>query len=234
MEPFMLLQMAVKHGATPEAVERLVELALRLKAENAKQAFDAALAAAQAEMPVIPRASAGAMTRQGKVMYRYAALEDIWSRVAPVFGKHGLSVTWETSMNEEKVEVSCVLSHVAGHSEKRSVTLPLLEGTGVMSAAQRAAGTITMGKRYSLMSWGIVAEGEDNESALTATDDAIEAELNLALHEFPHEVVEAHLARFPKRDAIALRTVLRHLTDVQEGKRLPCKLCREEEKEAEE
>src|SRR5262249_36543230 len=70
----MLLQTAIQHGASVDTLEKLLNLHERLKANEAKSAFFAALTDFQAECPVVPkRKTAG----QGNFTYRYAPLEDI-------------------------------------------------------------------------------------------------------------------------------------------------------------
>jgi hypothetical protein len=52
-DPMALLDKAVSGGASLDMIDRLVSLGERMQAMKARQAFDAAIAAAKAEIPVI-------------------------------------------------------------------------------------------------------------------------------------------------------------------------------------
>src|SRR5690606_8674966 len=112
-----LLARAVEAGASVEALERLVALKERVDAEQARRAYFEALAAAQEEMPEVPKSrTAQIATRSGaSYSYRYAALEDITRTIRPILRKHGLSYAWDVTQGENALVVTCVLRHVDGH-----------------------------------------------------------------------------------------------------------------------
>jgi len=162
-----LLARAVEAGASVEALERLVALKERVDRERARRAFFEALAAAQEEMPEVPKArTAQIATRSGvSYSYRYAALEDITRVVRPVLARHGLSYAWDVAQGDGTLIVTCVLRHVDGHEERASFPVPVDSGAR-MSAAQANGAALTYGRRQSLVAvLGLTTADEDIDGA---------------------------------------------------------------------
>src|SRR5690606_10327152 len=162
-----LLARAVEAGASVEALERLVALKERVDAEQARRAYFEALAAAQEEMPEVPKSrTAQIATRSGaSYSYRYAALEDITRTIRPILRKHGLSYAWDVTQGENALVVACVLRHVDGHEERASFPVPVDSGAR-MSAAQANGAALTYGRRQSLVAvLGLTTADEDIDGA---------------------------------------------------------------------
>lgn len=162
-----LLARAVEAGASVEALERLVALKERVDAEQARRAYFEALAAAQEEMPEIPKKrTAQIATRSGgSYSYRYAALEDITRTIRPILRKHGLSYAWDVTQAEGALIVTCVLRHVDGHEERASFPVPIDSGAR-MSAAQANGAALTYGRRQSLIAvLGLTTADDDVDGA---------------------------------------------------------------------
>lgn len=158
-----LLRHAVDAGASVEALERLVALKERLDRESARRAFAAALAAAQAEMPEVPRRHrAEIVSRSGaRYSYSYAALEDITRVIQPVMRRHGLSYAWDVTQAEGALLVTCVLRHVDGHEVRAGFPVPV-DTAARMSAAQQNGAALTYGRRQSLIAvLGLTTADED-------------------------------------------------------------------------
>jgi len=162
-----LLARAVEAGASVEALERLVALKERVDAEQARRAYFEALAAAQEEMPEVPKSrTAQIATRSGaSYSYRYAALEDITRTIRPILRKHGLSYAWDVTQAEGALIVTCVLRHVDGHEERASFPVPVDSGAR-MSAAQANGAALTYGRRQSLIAvLGLTTADDDVHGA---------------------------------------------------------------------
>lgn len=163
-----LIILALEKGVPMEVVEKVFALRTTLRDEFARNAFFNDMALAQLEMPVIERKTPGAKTKSGEVAYHYAQLGDIAKAVQPILHKYGFSYLIRASQAEKGVKVTCVVMHQAGHREESTVEFPMTTATGVMSAPQVVAATMTFAKRYAFCNaFGIMTAEEDNENVLT-------------------------------------------------------------------
>ena len=157
-----LIVKAIEHNVSVEALERLLAMRERLKAEQAREAFFEALSAFQADCPIVPKrktASAGAYT------YRYAALEDIVATVTPLLRAHGLSYRFDTRFEDDPPAqvVRCIIHHRDGHSEESGFRTPVDAGAR-MNDMQKAASAQTYAKRYAFCNaLGILTGDDDND-----------------------------------------------------------------------
>src|SRR6185312_8762594 len=97
--------------------EKLMGLQERWEANQARKSFDEAMAAAKAEIPAIAR------NRSGHNSKKYADFAAIAAVVDPILSRHGLSYRFR-SAQDERINVTCVLSHKAGHSEETTLAAP--------------------------------------------------------------------------------------------------------------
>lgn len=164
--PYSLVQMAIKQGASVDALERVFALQERWQAAQAKTAFTKAMTELKPNLPVVKKLADGHN-------YKYAPLEDITNQVDPFISKHGFTYRWDTQLQESTMTVTCTATHLDGHQETSSFTAPILkqitsrEGKQVTNEVQAAAGTITYLKRYTLCNlFGIMVAGEDQDARL--------------------------------------------------------------------
>lgn len=156
--PMAMLAQAVANGMTPDVIEKLMNLADRSENRNRRDAFDQAVAAAKAEIPVIVRNATGHNSKS------YADFSAIAKAVDPVLGKHGLSYRFRTVQTEKAITVTCVLfGH--GHSEENTLCGPA-DTTGNKNAIQAIGSTLTYLQRYSLVqALGLAAANDDDGKA---------------------------------------------------------------------
>lgn len=180
--PMAMLSQAIEKGVPPETLEKLMALAERWEANQARKAFDAAMAEAKAEMPVIVKNREVDFTgTSGKrTNYRHEDLAGIASLVDPVLAKHGLSYRYRTSsLPNEPVTVTCIVSHRLGHSEEN----PLSAGrddSGNKNSVQAVGSTITYLQRYTLKAaLGLAVSNDDDGRAISAAKLVTEAEVAL-------------------------------------------------------
>lgn len=156
--PMDMLNRAVSSGADLAMIEKLMGLQERWEAGNARKAFDEAIAAAKAEIPPIQRNATGHNSK------KYADFAAIAKVVDPILGKHGLSYRFRTNQGE-RIAVTCVLSHKAGHSEETTLSGPA-DSTGSKNPIQAIGSTLTYLQRYSLVQMlGLAASNDDDGSA---------------------------------------------------------------------
>lgn len=162
-----LIVSAIEHGASTEALERLLVMRERLKAERAREAFFEALSAFQAECPVIPkRKTARVESRSGgSYTYHYAPLEDIVATVTPLLREHGLSYRFDTRFEDSPPAqvVRCIVHHRDGHTEESEFRTPVDSGAR-MNVMQQSASAQTYAKRYAFCNaLGILTGDDDND-----------------------------------------------------------------------
>lgn len=156
--PMAMLDRAVSAGASVETLEKLMGLQERWERNQARKDFDAAVADAKSEIPPILRNATGHNSK------RYADFSGIARVVDPIISKHGLSYRFR-SMQDERIHVTCVLSHRAGHSEETTLSGPP-DATGNKNAIQAIGSTLTYLQRYSLMqALGLAASNDDDAKA---------------------------------------------------------------------
>lgn len=179
LTPMDMLDRAVAGGASIETLERLMALNERYQAQQAKAAFDEAMAAAKAEIPVIFKNKAVDFTSaKGRTNYRHEDLAGIARTVDPILTKHGLSYRFRTSsLPNDPVSVTCIVSHRAGHSEENTLTAGR-DDTGNKNSIQQIGSTITYLQRYTLKAaLGLSASTDDDgRASSTATGPISEAQ----------------------------------------------------------
>lgn len=158
---------AIDKNVSVEALERLLDMRRELKAEYAKKAYFEALAAFQAECPIIKKTKA-VRCKSGTIGYRYAPIESIVAQIKDILQKHGFSYTTSMELTEKGVKAVCRVTHSGGHSEVSEMEVPLGTKTDLMSQSQVVAAAQTFAKRYAFCNaFGIMTMDEDNDAIAT-------------------------------------------------------------------
>lgn len=162
--PMGMLERAVSRGASVEVMEKLMSLQERWAANQARRAFDEAMSAAKSEIPVIAKNREVDFTSQkGRTNYRHEDLAEIARTVDPILTKHGLSYRFRTSsLPNEPVTVTCIVSHRDGYSEENTLSAGRDE-SGNKNSIQAIGSTITYLQRYTLKAaLGLAASNDDD------------------------------------------------------------------------
>jgi hypothetical protein len=168
--PMEMLSRAVERGATIEMVEKLMMLQERWEANQARKAFDAAIADAKAEIPTITKNRKVDFTSQkGRTHYRHEDLGEITNVVAPILGRFGLSFRFTTKTEGKTVAVTCIVSHRDGHFVENTLTGPH-DDSGNKNSIQAIGSSITYLQRYTLKAaLGLAASDDDDGNAAGGT-----------------------------------------------------------------
>jgi len=167
-----------------DRMDRLMEMHGRITERAAKNAFDAAFAAMQPQLPVVTRRGSitGESRRTGdKLNQSYGRWEDISPAIMPVLAKHGFAIRFRQEpvtdvTGAAKTRITCILSHAQGHREEAFFDLPL-DTTGSKNNVQAYGSTASYGRRYSAMlALNIVTKGEDDDGVAAAGGDFITEE----------------------------------------------------------
>jgi len=153
--PMEMLDRAVSSGASIDTLTKLMDLQERWEKNQARKLFDEAIADAKAEISPIVRNATGHNDK------KYADFAAIARAVDPVITKHGLSYRFRTQQSD-RIHVTCVLSHKAGHSEETTLAGPP-DASGSKNAIQAIGSTLTYLQRYSLtQALGLAATNDDD------------------------------------------------------------------------
>lgn len=174
--PMQMLNQALQKGTDIAIIEKLMDLAERWDKAQARKAFDNAIAAAKAEIPVIPKRRKVDFTSQkGRTSYLHEGFGDIAEIVDPILAKHGLSYRHRTAQEGNKVTVTCVLSHRDGHYEETTLFADRDE-TGNKNPIQAVGSTVAYLQRYTLKAALGLAAAEDDDGRSSVVDDKITKE----------------------------------------------------------
>ncbi|PUB43191.1 ERF family protein [Pseudomonas sp. GV047] len=141
-----------------DKLERLIKLQDRMEAKSALEAFNAAFAEMQCEMPSVEKRTENTHTKK-----MYADLDDINYAVRQVMAKFGFGVSFKIVNQAAGVSITGILMHKAGHREETTMVLPLDIGAG-RSAVQSVGSTTTYGKRYVMCALLNITSGDDNDN----------------------------------------------------------------------
>lgn len=201
MTPMDMLASAVSRGDT-ELAGKLMDLAERWDRNQARKSFDAAIAAAKAEIPTIRKNREVDFTSQkGRTNYRHEDLAEIAKTVDPILARHGLSYRFRTtSAPNEPVTVTCIVSHRDGHCEENTLSAGR-DDSGNKNSIQGVGSTITYLQRYTLKAALGLAASNDDDAKASGDGGAISDEQYSKLQQRISEV-GANVARFCNRFGI--------------------------------
>lgn len=158
--PMQLIGMAMEGGLDVDKLERLIAFQERFRAEDARQVFNAALAACQSEIPRIAPDASNPQTRS-----KYASYAALDNAIRPVYTSHGFSLSFSTgSADAENVELVCTVAHSGGHTAVYRIPMPCdgkgAKGGDVMTRTHAMGSAMSYGMRYLLKMIFNIAVGE--------------------------------------------------------------------------
>lgn len=177
--PMAMLDRAVQSGASIETLEKLMALQERWETNQARRAFDAAMAAAKAEIPTIEKnrkVDYKHKSGAGRTNYRHEDLAQIANIVTPILAKHGLSYRFRTTSEiNQPVSVTCIISHRDGHFEENTL-LAGRDESGNKNSIQAVGSTITYLQRYTLKAALGLAAANDDDGKSAESEGPINAD----------------------------------------------------------
>jgi len=139
-----------------DKLDRLLATKERWEAGEAKKAFDAAMTQFRSSVNPIRK------TRQAHTS-SYAGLAETLSEIKDNLSGCGLSVSWRTEQAENAIRVTCVVSHVAGHSEQTALAAAP-DTSGSKNSIQAIGSTVTYLERYTLFAiLGLASTDQDDD-----------------------------------------------------------------------
>jgi len=165
--PQSLLSQAIEKGLDVEALSKLMDLQERWQANQARKLFFEAFTKFQTEVPEI-RKTKDVSFNQTK--YQYAPLSDITRQIGKTLEKNGLSYRWEIKDDADQLQVTCLVSHIEGHTETTTMSAKA-DTSGAKNAIQARGSAIEYLKRYTLIgALGISTADSDIDGRLPEYD----------------------------------------------------------------
>lgn len=165
-----LVQDAVMGGAGIDVIERLMKLHENYEAGQAKKDFYAAKAAFKADAPDISKDMDNTQYSS-----KYTSIGNLVTNINKALSLHGLDAQWDIEQTD-KIKVTCILTHMAGHQEKVSMTAPP-DDSGKKNPIQQIKSTITYLKvaTYEAVTGTASKEGnaDDDGNALNGEPETV-------------------------------------------------------------
>lgn len=163
--PAKLLELAIQKDLDIDKLERLMVMKERWDAQKAKEAFYEALARFQKLVPtLIKDKHVKFKNRDGTwTEYSHASLGSIKNQIQEILADCGLSLRWEFDDKPDLLEVSCIITHVDGHSEQSSMNAPV-DSSGGKNVIQGRQSTRTYLERATVIGGlGLMAADKDDD-----------------------------------------------------------------------
>lgn len=154
-----LMEIAISANADVDKLEKLMDLQDRWEKKESKKVFNIAMSRFQSQCPVIQKTKTGHN-------FKYAPMCDVIKQVKELEADCGLSHRFEQETQNDSISITCVVSHIDGHSEKLRLEA-LADQTGSKNAVQAIGSTISYLQRYSFLgSFGIATADEDMDGRI--------------------------------------------------------------------
>lgn len=165
--PHDLIAAAIEKGLDVSSLEKLMELKERHEANEARKRFFEAFTNFQANCPDLRKTKAVSF---GQTNYHYAPLADITRQLAKVLKQNELSYRWEIKDDANQMAVTCLISHIDGHTERTTMTANP-DTSGAKNAIQARGSAIEYLKRYTLIgALGLSTADSDIDGRLPDVD----------------------------------------------------------------
>lgn len=182
---FGLVERALEKGADIATLEKLIELQERTERNNARRAFDQAIASAKAEFPEIGKAKS-VSHGVGKTSFKHETLSDIAAAINPSLSRYGLSFRFNVQQ-EAQIKVTCIIAHKDGHSEETTLQ-GAPDASGAKNSIQAIGSTVTYLQRYTLKAaLGLSSSDIDDDGAGASAPASVSPEQFIALRDLADE-----------------------------------------------
>lgn len=172
MTPMEMVGRALEKGVSPDILKQMMDLRDREEARNAERAFNAAMVAAQADMPQVVRDADNDQTRS-----RYARYETISEAIQPIIAKHGFACMFSEGKADQPnhIRTLCDVVHSGGHTKQFYADIPFdnvgMKGNANKTATHAYGSTKSYGKRYLKCEIFDVAVKNQDDDGQAAGDD---------------------------------------------------------------
>jgi len=117
--PVSFMNTAIAKGLDVTQIEKMLDLQAKYEAMEAKKAYTKAMSDFKAVPLVITKDKDNKQYNS-----RYTSIGNLVNTVLPVMSKFGLSHKWEIEQTEQLIIITCVVTHLMGHSEFTKMSAP--------------------------------------------------------------------------------------------------------------
>lgn len=165
--PHDLIAAGIEKGLDTQSLKELMDLKERYDRDLARKAFFRAFTEFQAHCPDLRKTKA---VEFGNTKYNYAPLADITRQIGKVLRDNAISYRWEIKDDSETINVSCLVSHVDGHTETTTMSAKA-DTSGSKNPIQARGSAIEYLKRYTLIgALGLSTADSDIDGRLPDVD----------------------------------------------------------------
>ncbi len=157
------LQM-LQSGATPEQLDKILDLQLKYEANDARKQFNSAMVEVHKNVTSVKKTLENKQTHS-----TYASLDNIISHTKKVYTEQGFSIMFYEGKPdfEGHIRVCADVIHSAGHKESYHYDVPLdgvgIKGNANMTKIHGKASSVSYGRRYLMcMIWNIPTGDDDD------------------------------------------------------------------------
>lgn len=190
-----------------DKLERLIQMRERQEAREAESKFNAAMAAAQAEMRPVAADANNPQTKS-----KYASYYALDKAIRPIYTRHGFSLSFDEGdcPKPEHIRVLCYVAN-SGHTRVYRKDMPAdgkgAKGGDVMTKTHASGAAATYGARYLLKGIFNIAIGESDDDGNSAGGgDKINAEQATVIRKLIDEIdvtgTEARLLKWARAESI--------------------------------
>lgn len=150
----------------PARIHQFLQMKREEEDRQAERAYNAAMAAAQAELIPVARKQLNDQTKS-----KYADLAAIAKAALPIIHKHGFGIICSEfqSSKPDHLGIALKVTHAAGHSERHEFNIPYagagLRGNANMTPTHAYASTVSYGRRYAECCVFNIATADDDGNA---------------------------------------------------------------------
>lgn len=180
-EPLSLLEAVMRQVSNPDVdparLREFLEIGVQLKAIDAKEQFNRAMAEMRPELPVI--------TKRGMIQYKpgtrpsaFARWDDAHHACMPILDKFGFTVSFSSpELQGTALKVTMTIRHIGGHEDTASLFVPWLDTGGSKSPAQAAASSESLAQRHVFLKYfNILTKEQDDDGTGKGVPDRIPEE----------------------------------------------------------
>lgn len=158
-----MMMMAVEKGVDPETMSKMLDMQERIMDKKAEQEFNQAIMGFQSDCKPVKKNKSGV---HGST---FASLDHIAKAIAPILEKHKLTYSFESNVTDGRMNVTCVVKHVSGHSSKSEFSAPF-DDAAKMNEMQKYASALSYARRYALqLALGLTTTDEDDDGCMGGT-----------------------------------------------------------------
>ncbi len=142
-----------------DQMEKMIEISERVDANNARKAYNVAMAEFKKDPPQIFKDKFNTQYKSN-----YSSLGNVTLTINAELSKYGLSATWRQAQKENGwPDVTCIITHALGHSESTSMAAPP-DDSGSKNPIQQIKSTISYLEQITLLSLtGLATEDMGND-----------------------------------------------------------------------